>query len=339
MSRLPPASHSPSGRPPADADPVAVEAQITKSNEELPSTSEPSPRRWLIFAVVSIALFMVSVDHTVVAIAIPELRTDLGAGLEWAGWTVTIYSLGQVLVMPLAGKLSDQYGRKKIFIIAVALFTTASLLCGLVDNIYLLVILRAVQAVGGGAFMPAATGIVADNFGPNRDRAIGMFTSIFPIGGIVGPIIGGVILTYWSWRGIFLVNVPIGLLLLVLGLLIIPESRRPGKHRLDIYGLVLLGVLILGAMLGITALGSPESSPLSPQFLIPEAIAIVALVLFVRHAARGSAPFIPLRLIRGRGFGIMNMINFLQGAAAIGFGSLIPLFALDRFNIPILPDR
>jgi MFS family permease len=98
------------------------------------------------------ALFMSSIDHTVVAIALPSIRDDLGTGLEWAGWTVTIYSLGSVLVMPLAGKLSDQYGRKRIFVVAIILFTSASLLCALVDNIYLLVLLRGIQAIGGGAF-------------------------------------------------------------------------------------------------------------------------------------------------------------------------------------------
>ena len=91
------------------------------------------------------------------------------------------------------------------------LFTVASLCCGLATNIYELVTLRALQALGGGAFMPSATGIVSDQFGADRDRAIGMFTSIFPVGAIVGPILGGVFVTYWSWRGIFLVNVPIGL--------------------------------------------------------------------------------------------------------------------------------
>src|SRR5579862_7278307 len=123
--------------------------------------------------------------------------------------------------MPTAGTISDMYGRKKVFIGAVVLFTTASLCCGLATNIYMLVALRALQALGGGAFMPSATGIVTDLFGADRDRAIGMFTSIFPIGVIVGPVLGGVFVTYWSWRGIFLVNIPVGAALLVLGAVVI----------------------------------------------------------------------------------------------------------------------
>ena len=172
--------------------------------------------RVLIFAVVSIALMMASVDQTIVATALPSIQRDLGAQVNWSSWTITVYALGQVMVMPLAGKIGDQFGRKQIFLGAAVLFTAASLCCGLADNIYLLIVLRAVQAIGGGAFMPSATGIVTELFGKDRDRAVGLFASIFPIGGIIGPVLGGVFVTYWSWRGIFLVNIPIGITLVVL---------------------------------------------------------------------------------------------------------------------------
>ncbi|MBO0833741.1 MAG: MFS transporter, partial [Actinobacteria bacterium] len=130
---------------------------------------------------------MVSVDQTIVATALPSIQRDLHSQVNWSSWTITVYALGQVLVMPLAGKFGDQYGRKKIFLGAVVLFTVASLCCGLANNIYLLIVLRAIQALGGGAFMPSATGIIADRFGSGRDRALGLFSSIFPMGGIVGP--------------------------------------------------------------------------------------------------------------------------------------------------------
>lgn len=174
----------------------------------LDEASARHPRRHLVFGIVSIALFMASIDQTIVATALGTLQRDLHAPVNWSSWTITIYALGQIIVMPLAGSLSDQYGRRRVFVVAIVVFTTASLCCGLVGSIYLLVPLRAVQAIGGGAFMPSATGIVSDMFGPDRDRAVGLFTSIFPIGGIVGPVLGGVFVTYWSWRGIFLVNVP-----------------------------------------------------------------------------------------------------------------------------------
>jgi MFS family permease len=238
--------------------------------------------------------------------------------------------------MPLAGRISDQYGRKKVFLGAVALFTVASLCCGLANDIYLLVVLRAVQAVGGGAFMPSATGIVVDQFGRDRDRAVGLFASILPIGGIAGPILGGVFVTYWSWRGIFLVNVPIGLLLLALGTVFIPRNERRTREPLDVRGVVLLGATLLSAMFGITYLGNGTHSAASVGFVIPEACAAVALVLFLRHSAYADRPFIPARLLHGRGFGVMNLVNFLFGSAALGFGALIPLYAQERYGIHTL---
>ena len=193
--------------------------------------------------------------------------------MNWSSWTITIYALGQVLMMPLAGKLGDQYGRKQVFLAAAAVFTVASLCCGLSRSIFLLIVFRAIQALGGGAFMPSATGIIAEIFGRDRDRAVGLFASIFPIGGMIGPVLGGLFVTYWSWRGIFLVNLPVGVLLLVLGTIFIPDiARRPDRH-LDVRGIVLVGVTLLSAMFGVAFLGSAGSDPLSLAFIAPECVA------------------------------------------------------------------
>jgi EmrB/QacA subfamily drug resistance transporter len=302
-----------------------------------PDGDEPLPRRQLVFFIVALALFMFSVDQTIVATALSTIAKDLHGGIEWTSWTITVYALGQILVMPLAGKLSDAYGRKQVFMVAIVLFTIASLCCGLATNVYVLVALRAVQAVGGGAFLPSATGIVADHFGRNRDRALGMFTSIFPIGAIVGPILGGLFVTGWSWRAIFLVNVPIGVVLFVLALIFLPHGVRGDAGQIDIKGVALLGTLLLSSMFGITYLGAGSAKPLSVGFLLPEGIAALSLVAFLLYTKYAAAPFIPIRLLRGSGFGVMNLINFLYGAAALGFAALVPLYAQDRFGIAVLP--
>jgi EmrB/QacA subfamily drug resistance transporter len=311
-----------------------VAEQVTHADHGLTGAAAgPARHRYLVFAVVSLALMMSSVDQTIVATALSAIQHDLHAQVNWSSWTITIYSLGQVLVMPLAGKLGDQFGRKEIFLGAVALFTTASLCCGFANDIYLLIVLRAVQAIGGGALMPSATGIISEIFGAERDRAVGLFSSIFPIGGIIGPVLGGVFVTYWSWRGIFLVNVPIGIVLLALGMLIIPAiPRRPDRH-LDIRGVALLGSTLLPAMLGIAYLGGSNSYVASPAFLIPEGVAVVACVLFLRHTAKAASPFISLRFITGRGFGVMNLLNFLYGSAVLGFAPLVPLYAQNRYGL------
>jgi len=292
--------------------------------------AEPKPRRHLVFAVVAIALFMASIDQTIVATALGAIQDDLHAELTWSGWTLTIYSLGQIIAMPLAGRLGDQFGRKRVFIIAVCVFTVASLACGFAQNIYMLVALRAVQALGGGALLPTATGIVGEQYGRQRDRAIGMFTSIFPIGGILGPILGGVLVSYSSWRTIFLVNVPIGILIVCLGVRLISETERRQAARVDFLGLGLLATLMLTAMYGLTNLSLGVTSP---WFLVPELCAVATAALFVRHTLRHRAPFIPLRLLRGRGFGPMNVLNVLFGGAAIGFGALVPLYAEERYHL------
>jgi EmrB/QacA subfamily drug resistance transporter len=306
---------------------------------EVATTSTPDlgfvghPRRGLIFAIVSIGLFMASMDQTIVATALPALEKDMRTGVNWTGWTISVYALGQVIAMPMAGKISDMYGRKKVFIVSAAIFTVASLCCGFASNMAMLLIPRFIQALGGGAFMPSATGIVSDHFGEQRDRAVGMFTSIFPIGGLVGPVVGGLFVSYWSWRGIFLVNVPIGIVLILATAKFIPASARRPSSRIDVMGIALLTAVLVPAMFGITYLGSGQVPLYSPVFLGCEAVALLFGFLFVRHSRTDAAPFVPYRLLRGRGFGVMNLINYLYGAAALGFAALVPLYAQERYGI------
>jgi EmrB/QacA subfamily drug resistance transporter len=317
-------------KPPADV-PVRADAPV-------PAGDPPPPRRYLIFGVTAIALFMASIDQTIVSTALGTLQHDLHTGINWVSWTITVYALGQIVAMPVAGALSDIYGRKRLFLGAVVLFTAASLCCGLSTNIYELVVLRLLQALGGGAFMPSATGIVSDQFGADRDRAIGMFTSIFPIGAIVGPILGGVFVTYWSWRGIFLVNVPLGAVLLILAAVVIPGSDKKHQQSLDIVGVAELGAGLLGIMLAIGSLGSIGSlwSQQSLLAAIPLLAGLAALAAFIRHCTRAEHPFVDVKLFRERSFAVMNVINFFNGAAVIGFASLVPFYAEERFGLKAL---
>jgi EmrB/QacA subfamily drug resistance transporter len=314
----------------AAEDAVAMEGTAAATDG---TAGEPLDRRKLVFGIVSIGLFMASIDQTIVATALPAIEHELRTGINWSGWTITIYALGQVIAMPIAGKISDMYGRKKVFLISAVVFTVSSLCCGFAGNMVLLLLPRFIQALGGGAFMPSATGIVSDHFGRERDRAVGMFTSIMPVGGIIGPILGGFFVSYWSWRGIFLVNVPIGIVLIVLAAKFIPASSTRPTSRIDIRGIALLAAGIAIAMFGITYLGSGRIPLYSPVFLGCEAVAVLVLGGFIRHSRRCAAPFVPYRLLRGRGFGIMNLINFVYGAAALGFGALVPLYAQDRYGI------
>src|SRR5205807_6193488 len=157
-------------------------------------------------------------------------------------------------VMPLAGKLSESFGRMRVFLVCVFLFTVGSLLCGIAPNIYVLIACRVVQALGGGGFLPSAAGIVAREFPINRDRMIGLFSSIFPLGGIIGPNLGGFIVEHWSWREVFLINVPTGIVVL---LILIRQARHvepTTERRIDIPGALLFAAAITSLLAGLSLL-------------------------------------------------------------------------------------
>jgi EmrB/QacA subfamily drug resistance transporter len=296
---------------------------------------EPHPRRRLVFAIVSLGLFMASVDATIVATALHPIGRSLHSTINWTAWTVTIYQLGQIVAMPLAGKVSDQFGRKNVYVLSAVIFTVSSLACGLSTSIYMLVSFRLVQAIGGGAFMPSASGIVADHFGRDRDKALAMFTSIFPIGGIVGPVFGGLIAQDWSWRGIFFVNVPIGVVLIVLSIKFIPKGIRRPSASLDLVGVAMLALTILFGMLAVTTLGTSGVAPWDPRCLVPFLASCLLGTAFLRHSRRSEAPFIPVRLLLGKSFFAMNIVNIVYGTVVLGFSALIPLYAQNRYGIPL----
>ena len=302
-------------------------------------TQAPAQHRVAIFSVVAMALLMSSLDGTIVATALHAIQHGLHASINWASWVITAYSVGLVLALSMAGKLTGRFGRRRYFLASVAVFAGASLCCGLADNIFLLIALRAVQAAGGAGFTPSATAIITDNFGRSRDKAVGLFGSIFPIGSMIGPIFGGLFVSYWSWRGIFFVNVPIGILLVIFCLRYVP--RDPGREgrarrRVDLAGMVLLGVGALPLMLGISYLGEARASASSPLFVAPVIAGLLGLALFGRHIRRVPDPFIAPRLVAGRGFGAVNVINILYGGAVAGMLALVPLYAVDRYGISAL---
>ncbi|HEX3505042.1 MAG TPA: MFS transporter [Xanthobacteraceae bacterium] len=295
--------------------------------------------RGLVFTIVALALLMMSIDSTVVATALHSLRTGLQTSIDWAGWTITAYSLGFVVILPVTGKLSEQYGCRRVFLGSVIAFTVASLCCGLADNIYVLVALRALQAAGGAGFTPSATKIIVDHFGDARDRAVSLFGSIFSIGTMIGPIFGGLFVTYWTWRGIFLVNVPIGAVVIVLALRYVPRDRPRTEDtysRMDAAGMALLGSGLLCGMLAIEYLAEKGVHAWSPLFVILMGVAIVALWIFFRHINRSAYPFIAPRLISGPGFGAVNLVNGLYGGVTAGVIALVPLYATNRFGISAL---
>lgn len=159
--------------------------------------------RWVVLGLAGVALLMTSVDQMIVATALTAIGHGIHSGIKWTSWVITGYALGQIVAMPLAGRLSESYACKQVFLAATTLFTITSIGCALATSGDVLIPMRIAQGLGGGSILPSVTAIVAAQFGGNRDRALGILTSIFPLGSVIGPVLGGAFVSYWSWRGIF----------------------------------------------------------------------------------------------------------------------------------------
>lgn len=288
-----------------------------------------------IFAIIAMALLMMALDATIVATALPAIKNGLHTTINLAGWTITAYSFGFVLMLPISGKLSERFGRRRVFIGSVVAFSLASLGCGLAGNIYALIVLRVLQAAGGAGFTPTATGIIVDHFGSSRDRYVSFFGSIFPIGAMAGPIFGGYFVEYLSWRDIFYVNLPIGLLIFFLAWRYIPHDKPKGVNRqkMDISGIALLGMGLLSGMLAVNSLSSLSAGNNMLWFIALTIFAVVVMWLFFKHIRTAEQPFILPRFIYGKGFGAVNMVNMLFSGSIIGSLALIPLYAVNRYGI------
>jgi EmrB/QacA subfamily drug resistance transporter len=291
-------------------------------------------RAYLTFAIVGLALLMASIDSTIVAVSIPEILDDFSTTLALVGWTATGYQFAQSIIMPIIGKVSDEWGRKRIFLLAVFIFTVTSVACGFAPNIYWLIIFRILQGIGGGSFLPSAAGVVSDAF-PVSKRAtmIGLFGSINPIGGILGPNLGGFLVENLSWRWIFFVNIPIGILLLAAGIALLPQLKTtPAKNKVDILGSGLFSSAVLAL---VTAMTIWADNPTNPGWHTVALLILgaVMLVLFIRHESRVLNPMIEIKLLKLRPLLAINIYSFFFGAVAFGFFQFIPYYAKIAYNM------
>jgi EmrB/QacA subfamily drug resistance transporter len=293
-------------------------------------------RRYLIFASVGLSLLMYSIDGTVVAVAFPNFIEDLGTNVLWAAWTISIYLVAVTSVMPLMGNLSDSLGRKKVFLISLILFTASSLACGLAPNIYSLVAFRFLQGVGGASFLPTAAGIVSDQFPEHRERAIGLFTSIFPIGGIIGPNLGGWIVSRYSWRYIFYINLPIGISLFVLMMILLEESKILIRPHIDFVGASFFFGALLFLMLALNFITENFSISSLPPTVIFAVLSFSFLYLFFRQEKTDANPILDMALLRSKPFLAANLYNMIVGAGVLGVFAFIPLYATSVHQLSTL---
>ncbi|WP_216651360.1 DHA2 family efflux MFS transporter permease subunit [Actinomadura litoris] len=272
----------------------------------------------MLLAVACLGQFMVLLDSTIVGAALPDMQERLHTRLSGLQWIVDSYVLLVAMLLLSGGVFADRFGRKSVFLAGVAVFTAASVLCSAAPTLGWLIAGRVLQGVGAAALSPASLALLAAAYPvpQERVRAIGLWAGFSGIGLAAGPLAGGILVDAFSWPAIFLVNVPIGAILLLAGLRVLAESRNPGAPAIDVPGTVLsvlgVGVLTYGLIEG----GSRGWT--SPPILGSFAAGVVLLAAFVAVEARTATPMLPLRLFRQRLFTVANTAMVVVGFALMG---------------------
>ncbi len=279
----------------------------------------------VVFSGLLLAVLLAALDSTIVATALPTIVGELG-GLEHLAWVVTSYLLAQTIVTPLYGKLGDLHGRKIVLQTGILIFLLGSVLCGMSSSMEQLIGFRFIQGLGGGGLMVTAQAVVGDIVPPrDRGRYQGIFGAVFGVSSVAGPLIGGYFTSHLTWRWIFYINLPLGLLALLVIASTLPRRPERVRHAIDYLGTGLLATA-LSAIVLVADLGGitvPWTSPLIIGLAVGAAAAVVAFVLVERRAAE---PVLPLRLFASRTFTLSAMIGLIVGVAMFGSVTYLPLF-------------
>jgi EmrB/QacA subfamily drug resistance transporter len=278
-----------------------------------------------VFGALMLGMFLAALDQTIVSTALPTIVGDLG-GLNHLSWVVTSYLLASTVSTPLYGKLGDMVGRKPVFLAAILIFLAGSTLAGISQSMLQLIAFRAVQGVGAGGLMVGAQAIIGDIVPPrDRGRYMGLIGSVFAVASVAGPLLGGFFVDSLSWRWVFYVNIPIGVLAVVIVVTRLHLRTPPINHRVDYLGAALLAGGV-GALILLTTWGGNEYRWGSTMILGLGAASLVLLALFVMQERRAPEPVIPLSIFRSRVFDVATAMGFTIGMAMFGAIIFIPLY-------------
>ena len=272
-----------------------------------------------------LTLLLAALDQTIVATALPRITSELG-GMAHYAWVTTAYLLTSTVMVPIAGKLSDQLGRKPLLVGGSLAFLATSLLCAQAQDFTALIAARALQGIGGGTITAAVFGTVPTLFSPaGRARVVGLFTGTYGLASIIGPLLGGIITDSIGWRGVFFINLPIGAVALVLVLTAYKAKMLPSAAHIDAKGaLTLTGGLV--AILLAVSMGGHEMDWRSPLLYALVAIGAMLLLVFVRVETSASEPIIPLKLVGSRDVGIPTVGMLFLSGGIFATSLLTPLF-------------
>jgi len=286
-------------------------------------------RRLLILVICCMSLVIVGLDNTIVNVALPSIQRDLHASVSGLQWVVDAYTLVLASLLVLSGSTADRFGRRRTFQAGLATFTIGSLLCSLAPSLGWLVVFRMLQAVGGSMLNPVAMSIIVNTFTDRaeRARAIGVWGAAIGVSLALGPVVGGLLIASVGWRGIFWVNIPVGVAAIVLTALFVPESKAPHPRRLDAVGQVLVIVTLASLIYGI--IEGPEHGWGSPEIIGCFALFAVALATLLVYEPRRREPLLDLRFFRSAPFSGATVIAVSAFAALGGFLFLNTLYLQD----------
>lgn len=303
-----------------------ADIQANKDTEK-PRLEMSSRRRWAVTIGVMTGMFIAALEATVVGTAMPTVIATLG-GLNHYSWVFTAYIVTSTVTVPVWGKLSDLYGRRLLYQVGIGIFLLGTLLSGMSASMTQLIIFRAVQGLGAGALVPLAMTIIGDIFTlRERARMQALFSGVWGLSSVIGPIIGGFITDNISWRWVFFINLPIGVVAAIIIGFALKEPKLTEKPKIDYAGALVLMSAISLFMLAMAEGGSTLAALFAPRNLLLFGVSAILTVLFIVIEKRAADPIIPFSLFRNRTILVSTIAGFLAGFAMFGGISFIPLFA------------
>lgn len=300
-----------------------------------PQAAAPDPKRWLIAITVSIAALLEIVDTSIVNVALNDMQAQMGATLTAIGWVITSYSVANVIILPMSAWLGDVFGKKRYFLFSLIAFTTASVMCGLANSLGMLIFSRVLQGIFGGGLLAKAQSILFETFPPEEQAiAQGLFGAVVISGPTIGPVLGGYIVTNSSWRWIFFVNLPVGIIAAILTIIYLPKDKPfVGITRAVDYLTILALAVGLGSFQTVLEEGQTEDWFSSSFIRFFSVLSVVGVAGFLWRTLRSNAPLVDLRVLKHRSLWIGCIIGTLLGAGLYGANFTVPIFAQNFMGL------